>query len=580
MERIDVQGVKSPSMKSLPIIAAVALMLLGGSISLGIWFGLHESDDRVVREAVQVVADNAQSEIEGRIDVRLDALARMADVWVRFGPLDREQWDFQATMIQRDLPGFQAIEWIDRDFVVRWISPLAGNEAAKGLDITFESKREVAVMNARDLRRPSVSRTIDLVQGERGLLAYFPLYRQGEFEGLIAGVFRVGVLLEQVIPGDTPDEFELAIFEEGNPIFVGHQVRRPEVRMATSRTISLPGIQWRLRITPGQRLDGGFYRSLTTLFVVSAVLVTLLVASSGYFALVSRAGRRNLAAANTTLSSEITRREQAEADLRSHLDGLEKLVESRTEELEKVNVDLRTEVELHRRAKMDLEQNQSRLRHLTLDLSLSEDRHRKKVAERIHDRVSNGMVLAKLRLGELETESGASTTSTVDEINEILSVAIEESRSMVFELSPPILFELGLANALEWGVDSMFADGKFDVSLDLRDRDVELQSDLAAAVFRAFTELCMNVIKHAEATRVHVELKVQEGIICVAVSDDGVGIEPGQELVAAASGRGYGLFSICERFSGLGGDVTIEKSDLGGTRVAIRAPIWLQGGSR
>ena len=96
---------------------------------------------------------------------------------------------------------------------------------------------------------------------------------------------------------------------------------------------------------------------------------------------------------------------------------------------------------------------------------------------------------------------------------------------------------------------------------------------LAVAMYRAYTELCMNVIKHAHATHVHIEVGESNGNICVAVSDDGVGMEPGRELAAAASGGSYGLFSIRERFTGLGGAVTITESDLGGAKVLVCAPI-------
>jgi signal transduction histidine kinase len=559
--------------KYLPTIAAIAAVLFGTAVTLGIWARLQVFDERIVQEVVSVAADHAQAEIEGRIDARLDALRRLADLWVRFGPLEREQWELHAQMIHDDFSGFQAIEWIDRDFVVRWISPLSGNEAAQGLDITFESRRKAAVEAARDIRRPSVSRTIELVQGGTGFLAYFPLYRNDEFEGFIVGVFRVFELVDQTIPGDAPKEFTISVFDQGEQIFAEHDVEHPNIRMAISRTIALPGHVWRLRVTPNNRLHRDYYRSLTSLATTASASSTLLFAMSLYFAIASWMRRQQVQDANASLSAEIARRERAEMDLRENLNHLEKMVEDRTDEIARANVDLRKEVDLHQKAKVELEQNQSRLRHLTLDLTMAEERFRKKVAERIHDRVSNGMVLAKLRLGELKSGADAASTSMIDDISQILSATIAESRSMVFELSPPILFELGLASAVEWYANSTFADTQVDVSLDLQDKFADLQSDLAAAIYRAYTELCMNVIKHAGATRVHVELKACDGNICIAVSDDGSGIEPGRELAAAASGGGYGLFSIRERFAGLGGGATISTSELGGARVLLCAPI-------
>ena len=556
-------------MKYPPTIAASVVILFGIAISLGIWSGLQASDDRVVREAVAVAAEHAQLEIEARIDARLDALGRLATLWTQFGPLDHDRWKFQAEMIHRDSPGFQAITWIDRNLLVTWIYPAAGNEAAQGLDITFEPRRKAAVETARNLHAPTVSRTIDLVQGGKGFLAYFPLYRNDELEGFIVGVFRVPDLLDEIVHGDAPTEFKLAIFEEGEQIFTGQDVENPNTRMAVSRSISLPGISWRLLVTPNDRLAQDYYRLLTTFSTASAAVFTLLVSILFYFAIAFWMQRREVLAANINLSGEIVRREDAELDLRKHLDDLGRVVDARTKEIGKVNVDLRKEIELHQQAKSELEHNQTRLRHLTLDLSLSEERFRKRIAERIHDRVSNGLVLAKLRLGELGDESAS---PAIEDIKEILSATIEESRSMVFELSPPILFELGLANAVEWYANSTLTEHDLEFTLDLQDEFADLQPDLATAMYRAYTELCMNVIKHAGASHVHIELKEEGGRICIEVSDDGIGIEHGRELAAAASGGSYGLFSIRERLAGLGGAVSISESDLGGARVRICAP--------
>lgn len=161
----------------------------------------------------------------------------------------------------------------------------------------------------------------------------------------------------------------------------------------------------------------------------------------------------------------------------------------------------------------------------------------------------------------------------IDEINSLISNAIDESRSMVFEISPPILFELGLTKAVEWYANSTLRESGLEFSLDLQENFPNLRPDLAAAMYRAFTELCVNVIKHAGATCVHVEVKEKAGEACITVSDDGCGIEPEPDSEAAVSRGGYGLFSIRERFIGFGGRVVITKSDLGGAGIVVCAPI-------
>ncbi len=176
-------------MKYAPIAAAVVVVLIGAAITVSIGLGLQASNDRVIKEAVTASAEYAQLEIEKRIDSRMDALQRLADRWVKFGPLDREHWELEAEMIYRDFSGFQAIERIDENFLVRWIVPILGNEAAQDLNLADESRRKAAFETARDKRSPTVTRVVELVQGGKGFLAYFPLYRADVFEGFILAFF-------------------------------------------------------------------------------------------------------------------------------------------------------------------------------------------------------------------------------------------------------------------------------------------------------------------------------------------------------------------------------------------------------
>lgn len=565
------------NMKYAPIAAAVVVVLIGAAITVSIGLGLQASNDRVIKEAVTASAEYAQLEIEKRIDSRMDALQRLANRWVKFGPLDREHWELEAEMIYRDFSGFQAIERIDEDFFVRWIVPILGNEAAQDLNLVEEPRRRAALETARDKRSPTVTRVIELVQGGKGFLAYFPLYRADAFEGFVLGVFRVQELFVEVMPAGISNDFDIAIFDQDEQIFADQSTENSDLQAAVSRVISMPGITWTLRIAPAIRFERELYQPVVNISIASGVVITLLTAISIYFGISCWMKQQEVQVVNDQLGDEIGMRKMAEQDLHEHLGDLEKVVNARTEEVEKANADLRTEIALHRKARSDLERNQSRLRNLTSELSLSEERFRRTIAEKIHDRVSNGLILVKLRLselaGELAGESPAPTVKAIDEINSLISNAIDESRSMVFEISPPILFELGLTKAVEWYANSTLRESGLEFSLDLQEDFPNLRPDLAAAMYRAFTELCVNVIKHAGATCVHVEVKEKAGEACITVSDDGCGIEPEPDSEAALSRGGYGLFSIRERFIGFGGCVVITKSDLGGARIVVCVPI-------
>ena len=105
-------------------------------------------------------------------------------------------------------------------FHVRWVEPLAGNEAALDLNLSFEPHRKNALLAARDSQTFTITKPIDLVQGGKGFLAYFPLYnQQSEFEGFILGVFDINALVSSHLPSQFHLEYELTLKESDNLIF-------------------------------------------------------------------------------------------------------------------------------------------------------------------------------------------------------------------------------------------------------------------------------------------------------------------------------------------------------------------------
>jgi signal transduction histidine kinase len=146
----------------------------------------------------------------------------------------------------------------------------------------------------------------------------------------------------------------------------------------------------------------------------------------------------------------------------------------------------------------------------------------------------------------------------------------------MFELSPPILHELGFAPAAEWlteqvreqhGLAAFFADDGLDKPLN---------EDARVLLFRAVQELLMNVVKHADAERVKVTLARVGDDIRVEVSDDGAGFDPDSVAPAAPSRGGFGLFSLRERLGQIGGTLEIDARPGQGTLSTIVAPLNIE----
>ena len=119
---------------------------------------------------------------------RIPALHRLTRRWEIRGGTPRDEFFSDATGYVSDLPGFQALGWVDPGFHVRWLVPLMGNEQAQDLDLAFEKERLTALEKARNRRTPTMTPPLDLVQGGKGFLIYFPIYTQNGFGGFILAV--------------------------------------------------------------------------------------------------------------------------------------------------------------------------------------------------------------------------------------------------------------------------------------------------------------------------------------------------------------------------------------------------------
>ncbi|MEW6586545.1 MAG: ATP-binding protein, partial [Nitrospirota bacterium] len=147
------------------------------------------------------------------------------------------------------------------------------------------------------------------------------------------------------------------------------------------------------------------------------------------------------------------------------------------------------------------------------------------------------------------------------------------ARSLTFELSPPILYELGFEAAAEWLGEQILK--KYNIAFRLEDdgRPKPLSDDARVLLFLSLRELVINIAKHSKANNAKVSLRRESDYIAVTVEDDGVGFDaesPEFEIMKAAS---FGLFSTRERLTRLGGSLEITSRPGQGTKVIMVAPL-------
>ena len=219
-------------------------------------------------------------------------------------------------------------------------------------------------------------------------------------------------------------------------------------------------------------------------------------------------------------------------------------------------------------AEQDVKTYRERVRSLMADLLLAEEHERRRLAGDLHDGLSQTIALAQIKLAALRSSMGGEMKKALDEIEQLIDQTNQAARTITFELSPPVLHDLGLEPALQWLVENIQA--RYGIQIVLEDDGQPKHADEKTRVilFRSIRELLINAAKHAGSRRVRVCLQREEDVLSALVEDDGVGMEV--DLVGV---QGSGLFSIHERLNHVGGSMRIESAPGQGTKIRMRAPL-------
>jgi len=227
---------------------------------------------------------------------------------------------------------------------------------------------------------------------------------------------------------------------------------------------------------------------------------------------------------------------------------------------------------------LELARRGEQLARLTSQLTLTEQRERKRLAKILHDDLQQLLVGAAFgieRIGRgIDLDSaGSGVEQALAEVGDGLQQAIGVARTLVADLTPPILHEAGLAEALEWLARRMRERYGLRVHLTLDRALAPVQEDLRSLLFDAVREGLLNTVKHAKCNEASVELCQQgEYWLVIRIEDQGLGFDAdGADDSVGTSG--FGLFSMRERLRALGGTADITSRPGQGTQVVLRAPL-------
>lgn len=253
-------------------------------------------------------------------------------------------------------------------------------------------------------------------------------------------------------------------------------------------------------------------------------------------------------------------RRQALEELRRAHEELEKRVRQRTAELAQSNEALR--------------ESRQQLRTMTSEIAFVEERARRRIATTLHDQIGQTLAMAAIKLGELRKAAGPGNMGElVEEVRDMITHAIGHSRTLTFELSPPILYELGLEAAVS-SLAELYQK-EHGIRIDFSDDHLHkrLSEDARILLFQGIRELLVNAVKHARPRKITISCRLEGADIRAMVEDDGIGFVTATREAMTGKLHGFGLFSLRERLNFLGGSITITSAPGRGTQVTMTAPL-------
>lgn len=241
------------------------------------------------------------------------------------------------------------------------------------------------------------------------------------------------------------------------------------------------------------------------------------------------------------IAMDITERQRSDDQLREMAASLEEKVHLRTQQV----------------------------RALAAQLTMTEERERRLLAQDLHDDLGQLLAVIKIKLTSLAARS---QRPAVNQVVELVDKAELSVRSLTMQLSPPILRTLGFVPALEWLVDDIERVYGIKVQIDNECCRRRLVDEIQAMLYRSVRELLINVARHARVAEATLTCLCDQSSLSIVVCDDGCGFDP-ERVRGAASGRGsFGLSSICERIANIGGEVDIDSSPGNGATVTLTIP--------
>ena len=442
-------------------------------------------------------------------------------------------------------------------------------------------------------QRPQVTDVVDDGAGHRGVIGYMPFRASGGLTaGAVAAAFDISDrrFAELLQPSALGSDLRADIVDS-HGLALGSTDPHAQTSPASVRetaTAPVVGTPWRVRLAgvgPDPLAPVAAFR-LRSLWLTPGLAALALLLGWGIAQSVrSPLARLRVAAeriARGDLGQVVDTGSRGGGDEIRHLavalERMRQSLKSSMETIASANRELEDRVDARTRelatANQKLEERERVRQQLLRQVISAQEDERKRIARELHDETSQTLAALGMGVGTaLASSPSAETRQRLAEVNVLVDKMHEELHSLIVNLRPSVLDDLGLSAAIQWFADRQLRRAGIAVRCEMTDLERRLPAEIETAVFRTVQEAIVNVSRHAAAESVLIQGSVELDRLTIEIEDDGVGFNAADAARDGDSLRGIGLLGMRERMEILGGTLTVDSEPGAGTRVMLQVPI-------
>lgn len=273
--------------------AAFWLAVLAGiPVAIGVialWYVIDHRAQEHVGLATESAVRLHQLLIRQDTDNRLAALDRLARRWTGTGSKARLAWEADAARYVTDMPGFESIQWIDATMQPRWAVPSANADSASSRDFVRVEQAKRAIEVARNSNEVVVTEPFEMAQVGVGIAVLLPVIREQNFDGVIAGVLRVGPWLDAVVGKLQNSDHHVRILLQGSEVYRDKtDGDTPDDSRTERSSFATHGLNWTVLVTPTSSFLSAGHADSSKLVLIVGLLFSALITVAVYLALAAR----------------------------------------------------------------------------------------------------------------------------------------------------------------------------------------------------------------------------------------------------------------------------------------------------